>query len=341
MAHELNFENGEASMMYVGTVPWHGLGTRLEQAPKTAAEAMKAARLDWEVGLKPVYAGGGGMFYAVPDRLAVVRLDQWGEEDCPVYGLVGPDYRPLQNREAFTFFDPVVSSGAVTYETAGSLGKGERVWVLAKVSGKHASFAVKGKDEVQKYLLLSNGHDGRTAVQVRFTPVRVVCQNTLSWALADGKSMFKIYHGRQMHLRLEDAQESVKTVLGYYDAIEQQAELFAKFEMTGKRLPDYLNSVFPDPVPRKGQSQRSTAEALQKVLGMREGSAKLFEEGKGNEVEGIRGTLWAAYNGVVEYVDHRMPYKSPWQRMTSLCFGENERIKRRALEQAVALMPKN
>lgn len=338
MAHELNFEDGKASMMYVGDVPWHGLGTRLEKAPKTAKEAIQAAHLDWEVGLKPIFAGNAQTFYNIPERQAVVRMDKWGQEDCPIYGLVGPDYKPLQNRDAFAFFDPVVASSSVCYETAGSLGQGERVWVLAKVAGADAEFAIKGKDVVQKYLLLSNGHDGRTAVQVRFTPVRVVCQNTLSWAMHQGKDLFKIYHDPRMQKRLRDAQEKVKEVLGYYDEIEARFTQFANFEMTGDLLPRYLYNVFPEPTRKRGQTERSFEEAKAKVAGLRSDSSRLFEQGKGNQEAGIRGTLWAAYNGVTELVDHHSSFKNAWQRMKSICFGDGERLKHRALDQAIALL---
>lgn len=341
MAHDLNFENGEASLVYVGDVPWHGLGTRLESAPATAQEAITAAHLDWQVELRPVYAGGKGMFYNIPSRQAVVRADQWGQENCPVYGLVGPEYVPLQNRDAFTFFDPVVGSGAVSYETAGSLGKGERVWVLARVKGAKGEFAIKGKDVVQKYLLLANGHDGRTAVRVRFTPVRVVCQNTLSFALAEGSDRFKIYHNPGMHRRLEDARDSVKAILGYYDDIEKRFQEFANFEMTGNRIDQYVHGVFPTPARKRGQSERSFEEAKEKVSATRSDAIRLFENGRGNAEPGIRGTLWAAYNGVTELIDHHSRFTTPWQRMNSICFGDGERLKHRALEQASVLFSAN
>jgi phage/plasmid-like protein (TIGR03299 family) len=341
MAHELNFENGQASIMYVGEVPWHRLGTRLETPPRSSAEAIRAAHLDWEVGLKPIFAGGEGTFYEVPDRQAVVRLDKWGQEDCPLYGLVGPDYKPLQNSEAFAFFDPVVEAGAVHYETAGSLGNGERVWVLAKLNGPESEFAIKGRDVVQKYLLLSNGHDGRTAVQVRFTPVRVVCQNTLSWALSAGKDLFKVYHDSRMHRRLMTAQEHVKELLGYYDEIEARFQDFANFEMKGDRMQLYMQGVFPEPRRRGGQTERSFEQAKQKVAGFRHQASRLFEEGRGNKEPGIRGTLWAAYNGVTEFVDHQGSFKSAWQRMNTICFGDGEVLKHRALDQAVTLMSLN
>jgi hypothetical protein len=127
MAHNLNIEDGEASMMYVGKVPWHGLGTQFETPPTTAADAIRAAHLDWEVGLKPVYCMEGRVYYQIPGKRAIVRLDKWGQPDCQPFALVGDDYRVLQNQEAFGFFDPIIKTGNVTFETAGALGMGERI----------------------------------------------------------------------------------------------------------------------------------------------------------------------------------------------------------------------
>src|SRR5688572_2399179 len=124
MAHQLEIRNGQASMIYVGEVPWHGLGTRLD-APATSAEAIRAARLDWRVVKKPLCAVDGLAVQAT-NRFAVVRSDLWGKEDCPILGIVGPDYTPLQNREAFAFFDDIVGEGAAIYHTAGALGGGGR-----------------------------------------------------------------------------------------------------------------------------------------------------------------------------------------------------------------------
>jgi phage/plasmid-like protein (TIGR03299 family) len=300
MAHELHFEDGEAAMMYVGQVPWHGLGTRLETAPKTAEEAMKAARLDWEIGLKRVYAMDGEHFHEVRDRKAVVRLDKWSGEKCEPFGLVGNDYHVLQNREAFSFFDPIVETGKVHYNTAGALGRGERIWVLAKVS---EPMSIKG-DEVEKYLLLSNGHDGRTALQIRFTPIRVVCQNTLSAALASRGDLFKSYHNAQMHRKIEDAQEIVKSILGYYDELGKRFTSFASKQMTEELIRKYVEVVFPEPKRKRGESDRRFEFAMQRNNEHRSKSVRLFENGRGNSQPNVKGTLWAAYNGVTELVDH-------------------------------------
>jgi phage/plasmid-like protein (TIGR03299 family) len=158
MAHKLHIENGRASMMYVGKEPWHGLGTKLD-GPVTSEEAIKAANLDWVVEKKPLVAYDGKHAHPVGNRYAIVRKDCYGQPK-PVFGIVGADYTPLQNRDAFAFFDRIVGRGAAIYHTAGALGDGERVWMLAKLPNP---IHVAGDDVTDKFLLLSNSHDGGNA----------------------------------------------------------------------------------------------------------------------------------------------------------------------------------
>ena len=171
MAHNLATTNGKTAMMYVGEVPWHRLGTKLDQ-PATAREAITAAGLDYRVELKPLKTDDGN---DVPTRKATVRTDT-----NQVLGVVGNGYVPVQNFQAFGFLDAVVADGGLRYHTAGALGRGEKIWMLAKLPGQ---IQVKNSaDIVDKFLLLSNAHDGSAALRVYFTPIRVVCQNTLSLA---------------------------------------------------------------------------------------------------------------------------------------------------------------
>lgn len=162
MAHELSTENGKAAMMYVGQVPWHGLGQKLDK-PATSAEAIKAAHLDWEVAKVPLYLKGSNGYRLADETFAIVRSDV--SHPAPL-GIVGTSYQPLQNRAAFVWFDEIVGQDAAIYHTAGALGSGERVWILAKLPGE---IRVKGDDIAEKFLLLSNSHDGKSSVQVKFS----------------------------------------------------------------------------------------------------------------------------------------------------------------------------
>jgi phage/plasmid-like protein (TIGR03299 family) len=139
MPHEVE------SMAYAGSVPWHGLGTRVKGL-MTAREALVAAGLDWEVELAHVYIESHGA------RQGVRRVDDWKAiqrvTDKKVYAIVGARYEPIQNKNAFNFFDEVVGSGQAIYETAGALQEGRRIWILANMKG---SIGIRG-DEVKKYI---------------------------------------------------------------------------------------------------------------------------------------------------------------------------------------------
>ena len=125
MAHNLSTTNGKTAMMYVGEVPWHHLGTKLDQ-PATAREAITAAGLDYDVTLSPMATVDG---LDVPRTRAVVRYDNQS-----VLGVVSDRYVPVQNRQAFGFLDAVVADGGLRYHTAGALGKGEKNLDAGKIT---------------------------------------------------------------------------------------------------------------------------------------------------------------------------------------------------------------
>ena len=332
MAHNLLIKDGEASMFYVEQKPWHKLGTKLDE-PATAAEAIEAASLDWDVRKVPLYACEGLNNCLLPHRYAIVPSFAWGQPKCPVFGSVGEAYQPLQNKAAFAFFDPIVGKDAAVYHTAGALGQGERIWVLAKLPG---DIRVVGDDITEKYLLLSNSHDGESAVQIKFTPIRVVCQNTLTMALADGPTL-RIGHHRDLNKRLEQAVSLLGIIKTRYTAIEQSFQAMAMVQVKGARLAAYLKDVFPDPDPNKLPSVRFE-QARKRTQDCRHWSEYFFAQGKGNTEPKVKGTLWAAYNGVTEFTDHRDLGFGDSRRLQNVWFGNGYSIKARAFHVAETKM---
>ena len=208
MAHHLAQTNGKTAMFYFGEAPWHKLGTKLEN-PATAAEAIIAAGLNYQVELVDLFTEAGT---PVPRRKGVIRSDS-----RQVLGSVGTSYIPVQNEEAFQFLDALVADGGLRYHTAGALGNGERVWMLAKLPGH---IRVNGTEDItDKFLLLHNSHDGSSPLRVHFTPIRVVCQNTLAIAERNGRGLgVSIMHKGDLETKVREAQKVLGLANKFYDS---------------------------------------------------------------------------------------------------------------------------
>ncbi|MDX1947408.1 MAG: DUF932 domain-containing protein [Pirellulaceae bacterium] len=323
MAHELAEVNGKTSMAFFGETPWHGLGTRLDN-PATAAEAIVAAGLDYEVDLIGLTTLDG---IPVSQRKAVVR-DDTGD----VLGVVGNSYVPIQNARAFEFLDSVVADGSLRYHTAGALGHGERVWMLAKLPGH---IRVNGTDDItEKFLLLSNSHNGTSAMRVFFTPIRVVCANTLAVAHRRGQGMgVAILHKGDLQEKIGEAQKVLGIAHRFYDDLQIKVDHLARHFPTAGQIDDFFHKLFPDP-PDAG---RTRAENTRQEL------HRLFEAGKGQDIEGIRHSAWAALNAVTEYVDHHRPTRAKCEqerasrRLQSQWFGSGAQLKAKAWELALGM----
>lgn len=344
MAHELHLEdNGHASMFYVSEPPWHGLGKRLN-APPSAAEGIHAAGLDWEVVKAPLfYHASIKHTDIVPNRFALVPGEGWPDRKRPMFGMVTEKYHILQNCDAFAFFDPMVKKGYAQYETAGALGKGERVWVLAKLP---EAIQVDPEDRVERYILLSNTHDGHSAVSVKFTPIRVVCQNTLSMALNDARQAFSIQHDETLFPRLGEAADEMRDrIETRYEQIAADFLTLRNVTIASDQAEAYFNTVYaePDdlPPPTDEYQERLQKERRRILQRDREACLRIYQDGPRARMKGSR-TLWGAYNAVTEYVDHgRMSSSSPRRmrsRLNTIWFGEGQRRKLRAFDEAKKLV---
>lgn len=341
MAHELE------SMMYTGATPWHGLGVHVNKAPSTR-EAIVAAGLDWTVETVDLATVDGT---AVPMRRATRRTS-----DGRILGVVGPEWTPLQNARAFDFFDPFLAAGEATLETAGSLFDGARVWVLAKLN-RDPMQITKG-DDVQKYVLLANGHDGSLAVRVGFTPIRVVCNNTLSMAVnAGGSSLIRVRHTRSVAESLDELRETMNAANAAFEATAEQYRRLAARPINTLDLARYVKQVFraPERATEDGEADANATEAnaeveskitLARII-------PLFEKGRGNDLPGTRGTLWAAYNAVTEHLAYERGKTAGGserkgrggvartdgqdRRLNELWFGAGAKLNKRALQAAIAM----
>ena len=309
------------SMMYVGEKPWHGLGTKLNNVA-TAAEAIAAAGLDWKVEKKELFLANGKQ---VDGSLATVRNDTGA-----VLGVVGDIYRPLQNKEAFSFFDAIVGSKEAMYHTAGALGTGERVWILAKLPGQ---IRVIGDDVTDKFLLLTNTHDGTAAVNMMFTPIRVVCQNTLNVAVSEASRTQKVRHSASIGMRIEDVRKGLGIVSERFRMFEEAAQAMTKVQVNGEQWRELLKSVGIIPADEHAKMTGRARNIMDEVT-------DFYTHGKGQTLPGVKGTAWAAFNGISEYVDYARATKGEdkaQSRAASLLFGSGATLKQKAWDAAMAL----
>lgn len=219
------------SMFYVRETPWHGLGTKVLEAP-TSKDALILAGLDWHVVQEPVYTGQNEL---VQGYKANVR-----DSDRKVLGVVTDRYKIVQNEEAFSFTDALLGEG-VRYETAGSLQGGKSVWLLAHLPHE---YIISG-ERISPYLLFSNTHDGSGAVKVAITPIRVVCCNTLNLALQTAKRSWSMNHTGNVKDKMEEAKNTLFLADRYMEELGKEFENLRKITLSDKKVMDYIEILLP------------------------------------------------------------------------------------------------
>ena len=220
------------TMFYVGerNKPWHGLGQCVKEAP-TSEDALKLAGLDWEVLQTPIYTSHG----RIDGFKANVR-----NKDGSVLGVVSDRYKIIQNTEAFSFTDELLGKG-VTYETAGSLQGGKKVWLLARLPREY----IIAGERITPYLVFSNTHDGSGAVRVAITPIRVVCNNTLNLALDTAPRSFSIIHTGEIMNKIQEAKQTLFMADKYMENLGREFEKLRKQEMTTEQVDEYIKLLLP------------------------------------------------------------------------------------------------
>lgn len=219
------------SMFYTREKPWHGLGTRVEEAP-SSSEALQLAGLDWTVTQEPIYTETKEV---ISGYKANVR-----SSDRKVLGVVTDRYKIVQNHEAFAFTDALLGAG-VRYETAGALQEGKRVWLLARLPRE---YIISG-ERISPYLVFSNTHDGSGAVKVALTPVRVVCNNTLNLALDTAKRSWSMIHTGNIKDKIQEAENTLFMAEEYMDSLGKEFERLRRQKITDQQVKEYIEQLLP------------------------------------------------------------------------------------------------
>ncbi|MCK9350819.1 MAG: DUF932 domain-containing protein [Clostridiales bacterium] len=316
MAHELMEHD---NMFSVQETPWHGLGIILPNAP-SIDDALRIAKLDWQVRMLPLYAQDPQNTLMPVDAHKAIQREDTGE----IFTVTSKYYTPLQNAEAFDVFRPLVEDGSIELETAGSLQNGRKVWILAKIATTDA-MEVRDGDTIKPYVLLSNSHDKSQPVRFGFTPVRVVCNNTLSWAQSASESrLIRIYHRGNIKENLDALRSALDATNAEFRMGIDKFRKLAKGRVNQEDLTAYIRTVLEteDETPR----ERAIMEVLLNGKGL-----------------GVRPqdqiSWWDAYNAINEWMLYQRG-RNVDNRLASAWFGDGYLLDQRAFMIADAFMAK-
>ena len=314
-------------MAYVGDVPWHGLGEKLPEG-QSIEEWVRAARLAWKIQMLPVQYNFQGRERVMPERFVLARDDS----GAPL-SVVSGDYQVVQPSEVLEFYRDLVAERHYILETAGALDGGRKVWALAR-TGLVAKVAGNAADELGAYVLLATSCDKSLATTATFTSIRVVCQNTLAFAISDMKS------SRRKSVKVDHSKKfdptAIKKSLGLIDDAWSQfldrVNPMAKRTMTDTDVQRFVERLFLTEQDQLEARQPSTVKLreINQIL-------SLYRSARGQDIATARGTLWGALNAVTYYADHVRSAKSS-ERIDSAWFGVGANLKERGWIAASALI---
>lgn len=282
MAHEVEtmfYVSNEANGRFV---PWHGLGTAVDEA-LTSKEAIELAGLNWKVESKRIFDEQGS---EIPGFLANTR-----DTDGRVFGIVTGRYNIIQNEDAFSFTDNLIQEG-VRYETAGSLRGGRSVWLLAKMPERK----ILG-DKFEPYICFTNSHDGMGAIRVCMTPIRVVCNNTLNLALNNAHRTWSTRHIGDIQGKLQEARMTLLNAEDYMQELNLTAEKLAEKKISDSEMEAVFDSIYP-------VTAEDTARKRNNVWDLKENFFKCYNM---QDIAQFKGTAWGVVNAATDMVAHSTP----------------------------------
>ena len=325
MAHNihLNEQTGKHSFFSVKEKAWHGLGQIVQDYP-TSKEAIKFAGLDYIVEKRKLFtlnSENENPEIEVPDFYATLRTD-----NDDVLGVVGKDYEVVQNEDAFSFFDAIVGGDdGIQYETAGALGKGERIFITAKLPDY---IKVGSDDLIEKYLFLTTSHDGFGSIMVAFTPVRIVCNNTLNAAFRNCSNAIKIRHTSNAKQRLEEAHKVMGISYKLSEYLETAFNQWSKVRITDKQVMKLIQlAMVPNKEVLKSLNDGSLDELSTCYKNMCDAVYEYAMSSPGQQTETTKGTVFGAYNSVTGYFQNLRNYKSGEAKVRSLLFGGTAQLR--------------
>ena len=318
MAHNICYDEqrGKHSFFSVQEKPWHGLG-KVVDGCTSSKKAMEWAGLDFEVEKRELFTENKidwSSDLKIPQFFATVRTDT---QD--VLGVVGNDYKVVQNSDAFSFFDAIVKGEGIQYQTAGALGKGERIFITAKLP---SYIRVGREDLIEQYLFLTTTHDGSSSITAAFTPVRIVCNNTLNAALKNMSHCVRIRHTNNAKQKLAQAHHLMgitNTLSGQLDDLFNQ---WSKVKITDKEVYKLIQlALIPNKEVLRDIKRGKENELSTQFLNICNAAYGYALGNETQQLDTTKGTLFGAYNGVTGYFQNVRSYKDEEVKLKSLLYG--------------------
>ncbi len=321
MSHNLHFNQHTQQYAFfsVKEKAWHGLGQIVEQYP-TSAEALQYAGLDFEVTKEPLFIVDQNKeleridpYQKVSTHFATVRKDTGS-----ILGIVGKDYEIVQNKDAFAFFDAIVGGDGIQFETAGALGNGEKIFITAKLPGY---IQVGKEDLIEKYLFLSTSHDGYGSITAAFTPVRIVCNNTLNAALKSLSNAIRIRHTSNAKQRLEHAHQLMGISNQLSDQMESIFNQWSKVRITDTHVKKLIRMALVQNKEALSKLEQGQEDEISTYYrNMCETAYRYTTENPSQQLATTEGTLFGAYNGITGYFQNVRKYKDDTAKVKSILY---------------------
>ena len=288
------------TMFSVREMPWHGLGTVLDEYPGSIKEALELSGLNWQIVQRPVHFP----MTTDVDGHELVTYPQannfWlnvREDTNEPLGVVTERYKPIQNHEAFAFMDNLIGTD-MAFETAGSLHGGKKVWVLCKLP----DYIQVAGDDVSQYVFIANAHDGKSACLVSVSPVRIVCANTLGWAISKakrGQRTYTVRHTGNINMKLHEARNVMGITIDYYKQFKDLGDQMALAPFTEREMNNVLDALYPTESGMGDRAVTNRQVAKDAIMSIYRG-----EGVRGDTTGNAPGSKWCAANAIAEYADY-------------------------------------
>jgi phage/plasmid-like protein (TIGR03299 family) len=323
------------------SVPWHTLGNAVIKKPGeiVSAELMtERAGIGWTVSKDNLRTKTRNT--PVPGKVALIR-----DSDGAFLDIVGSNWKPIQNSVAAEFYRKFCEKGDMELHTAGSLDGGRIVWFLAKLK---TGFTLPGGDHIEGHLLFMNPHSFARSAVIEFTPIRVVCMNTLILALNNATKGMKVTVSHKTEFDPEIVERALGLSEDRMKKYEEAARFLASKRCKVKQAEEYFNQLFPvirynskktvadeivtmDDVLEMGRGQNPRMRSVSKNT---DRLHELLETQPGAEMS--EGTWWQPYNAITYLTDHEFG-RTADSRIKSAWTGANRRLKLRALNLALEM----